>query len=315
MAGVAAAAHAPFIAATSPGMFGWSSFTELAGPRDLAKTFDNDLYIKWKSFRESADSRYVGLAMPHMLMRDPYGEGSKTIEAFNFNEKVDGRDHSKYLWGNAAYALATRITSAFSKYEWCAAIRGVEGGGLVEGLPVHTFQTDDGDIAPKCPTEIAITDRRENELSGLGFIPLCYYKGTDRAAFIGTQSCQKPKQYYNPDANANALLSARLQYILAISRFAHFLKVMMRDKVGSFTSQSKLQTDLNNWIANYVLLDDNAGHEAKAKYPLRNARIDVREVEGHPGAYEAVALLQPHFQLEELTVALSLVAKVPPPLK
>jgi type VI secretion system protein ImpC len=317
MSGIAAAAHAPFLASTTSSMFGMTSFTDLGAHRDLAKIFDSDLYIKWRSFRESPDSRYVGLAMPHMLLRDPYGEGSKTIEAFNYEEKVDGKDHSKYLWGNAAYALATRITDAFAKYEWCAAIRGVQGGGLVENLPAHTFQTDEGDTTVKCPTEIAITDRREAELSKLGFIPLCHHKGSDKAVFFGTQSCQKPKKYQEKDvdANANASLSARLQYILAISRFAHFLKVMMRDKVGSFVSQSSLQTELNAWIANYVLLDDNASQEAKASHPLREARIDVREVAGQPGSFEAVAFLRPHYQLEELTIALSLVAKIPPPPK
>jgi type VI secretion system protein ImpC len=247
-----------------------------------------------------------------MLLRDPYGEGSKTIEAFDFEEKVDGKDHDKYLWGNAAYALAARITNAFSKYEWCAAIRGVEGGGLVEALPTHTFEAD-GEVTIKCPTEVAITDRREKELADLGFIPLCHHKHSDKAVFFSTQSCQKPKDYYNTDAKANARLSTQLQYILAISRFAHFLKVMMREKIGSFTAQSKLQTDLNDWIKNYVLLDDNADQDAKAAFPLRDARVEVREVAGKPGAYEAVAYLRPHFQLDELTVSLRLVAKVPPP--
>ena len=311
MSGIAAAAHAPFVAAASPGMFGWQSHTDMTAVRDLAKGFDNEMYVKWRSFRESEDSRYVGLAMPRMLLRDPYGEDFRATEAFNFDEKVDGRDHSKYLWGNAAYALATRITNAFAKYEWCAAIRGMEGGGLVEGLPAHTFQTDDGDIDLKCPTEIAISDRREYELSNLGFIPLCHNKGTDNAAFIGTQSCNKPKQYLNDDANANARLSTQLQYILAVSRFAHYLKVIGRAKTGSFTSQTKLQQDLNNWITNYVCLDDNADHETKARLPLREARIEVREVAGKPGAYEAVAYLRPHYQLDELTVSLRLVAKLP----
>ncbi len=310
ISGVAAAAHAPFVSAAAPSMFGWDSFTELEAPRDLAKGFDNDLYVRWKSFRESEDSRYVGLTLPHMLLRDPYGKDSKTIEAFDYDEKVDGQHHDRYLWGNAAYAMATRITKAFSNYEWCAAIRGVEGGGLVEGLPTHTFEAD-GEMTIKCPTEISITDRREKELADLGFIPLCHHKHSDKAVFFSTQSCQKPKDYYNPDAKANARLSTQLQYILAISRFAHFLKVMMRDKVGAFTSQSKLQTDLNDWVKNYVLLDDNADQDAKATYPLRDARIEIKEVAGKPGSYEAVAYLRPHFQLDELTVSLRLVAKVP----
>jgi type VI secretion system protein ImpC len=312
ISGVAAAAHAPFIAGTAPSMFGWKSHTELGNaPGELARLFDNELYAQWKSFRESEDSRYVGLALPHMLLRDPYGEGSKQIEAFNFDEKVDGRDHSKYLWGNAAYALAARITYAFAQHEWCAAIRGVEGGGLVEGLPAHTFRTDDGDIALKCPTEIAISDRREVELSNLGFISLMHHKGSDKAVFMGTQSIQKALAYLDNDANANARLSAQLQYMLAISRFAHFLKVIMRDKIGSFTSREVLERDLNSWIANYVLLNDTASQEAKASHPLRAASIEVVEVEGKPGAYNAVALLQPHYQLDELNVSLRLVARIP----
>lgn len=308
---IASAAHAPFLAAASPKMFNWDSYTELAGPRDLAKIFDNDAYIRWKSFRESEDSRYVGLVLPHVLARLPYGKETAPVEAFDFEENVDGRDHSKYLWANAAYAFAARLTDAFSRYEWCAAIRGVEGGGLVEGLPTHTFTTDDGDIAVKCPTEIAITDRRENEFAKLGFIPLCYYKGTDRAAFLAAQSCQKPTVYLSDDANANARLSAQLQYIFAVSRFAHYLKAMMRDKIGSFMSREQCEQFLNTWIANYVLLDDLASQEQKAKFPLRDARIEVTEIAGKPGAYNAVAYLRPHFQLDELTVSLRLVAKLP----
>jgi len=313
MSNIAASAHAPFVTGAGPEMFGWNDFTELAGPRDLAKIFDNDLYMRWKSFRESDDSMYVGLAMPHVLMRPPYGEGSTTIESFNYEEKVDGRDHSKYLWGNAAYAFAARLTNAFSLYEWCAAIRGVEGGGLVEGLPSHTFMTDDGDVALKCPTEIAITDRREAELSKLGFIPLCHHKGSDKAVFFGAQSVHKPVQYLSDDATANARLSAQLQYVMAVSRFAHFIKIMMRDKIGAFMSREECQSFLNNWIAHYVLLDDSAPQEHKAKYPLREARIEVSDIPGKPGAYTAVAYLRPHFQLDELNVSLRLVAKLPAP--
>jgi type VI secretion system protein ImpC len=311
MSNLAAAAHAPFIAGASTKMFNWESYTDLAGPRDLAKIFDNDAYIRWKSFRESEDSRYVGLVLPHVLMRLPYGKETAPVEAFDFEENVDGKDHSKYLWGNAAYAFAARLTDAFARYEWCAAIRGVEGGGLVEGLPTHTFTTDDGDIAVKCPTEIAITDRREHEFAKLGFIPLCYYKGTDRAAFLAAQSCQKPTVYLSDDANANARLSSQLQYIFAVSRFAHYLKAMMRDKIGSFMSREGCEQFLNQWISHYVLLDDLANQDQKAKFPLREARIEVTEIAGKPGAYNAVAYLRPHFQLDELTVSLRLVAKLP----
>ncbi|MBV9294713.1 MAG: type VI secretion system contractile sheath large subunit [Acidobacteriaceae bacterium] len=313
MAGVAATSHAPFLAAANSSVFNFQSFTELSGPRDLEKIFDSDAYMKWNMFRKSDDSRYVGLCMPHVLMRLPYGKDTVPVEEFDFEENVDGRDHSKYLWGNAAYAFASRLTDAFARHEWCAAIRGVEGGGLVEGLPAHTFTTDDGDIATKCPTEIAITDRRENELAKLGFIPLCYYKGTDTAVFMGAQSMQKPQLYLDEDANANSRLSTQLQYILACSRFAHFLKAMMRDKIGSFMSRDQCESFLNKWISHYVLLDDMASQDMKAKYPLREARIEVTEVAGKPGAYNAVAFLRPHFQLEALSVSLRLVAKLPAP--
>jgi type VI secretion system protein ImpC len=312
---VAAAAHAPFIAAASPQFLNLDSFAQLGDPRDLAKIFQGLEYAKWKSFRESEDSRYVGLTLPHVLMRLPYGQANVPVEAFNYEEDVDGTDHSKYLWGNAAYALGARITDAFAKYHWCAAIRGVEGGGQVMDLPVHTFRTDEGDVALKCPTEIAITDRREKELSDLGFIPLVHCKGTDYAAFFGTQSANRPKVYDLPAANANARLSAQLQYILAVSRFAHFLKAMMRDKIGSFMSRKNAEDFLNRWIAQYVLLDENAGQEMKARYPLSEARIEVADIPGKPGAYRAVAFLRPHYQLEEIAVSLRLVAELPPPAK
>src|SRR5262245_57517137 len=310
---VAAAAHAPFFAAANPQIFNQDSYTDLGVPRDLAKIFDTVEYAKWKSFRDSEDSRYVGLTLPHILMRLPYGPETVPVEAFNFEEDVDGKDHAKYLWGNAAYAFGSRLTDAFAKYQWCAAIRGVEGGGLVEGLPTHTFKTDDGDIALKCPTEIAITDRREKELSDLGLIPLVHCKGSDYAAFFGAQSCQKAKKYDTDAANANARLSTQLQYMMATSRFAHYLKAIMRDKIGSFMSRKNVEDYLNRWINNYVLLDDNAPQERKARFPLREARIDVSEVPGKPGVYKAAAFLRPHFQLEELTVSLRLVAELPPP--
>ena len=312
---VAAASHAPFISAGNAELLNLESFTQLDQPRDLAKIFDTMEYAKWKSFRESEDSRYVGLCLPHILMRLPYGEATAPVEAFRFEEDVDGKQHQKYLWGNAAYAFATRLTDAFAKFSWCAAIRGVEGGGLVEGLPAHTFKTDDGDIALKCPTEIAITDRREKELSDLGFIPLVHCKGTDYAAFFGAQSCQKAKKYDSDAANANARLSTQLQYIFAVSRFAHYLKHMMRDKVGSFMSRSDCERFLNKWIMNYVTADDNASPSVKAQYPLRDARIDVAEIPGKPGCYRAIAFLKPHFQLDELTVSLRLVADLPQPAK
>ncbi|HKS96487.1 MAG TPA: type VI secretion system contractile sheath large subunit [Terriglobia bacterium] len=309
---VSAAAHAPFLSAAGSDLLNLESFDQLGNPRDIGKIFDTTEYAKWKSFRASEDSRYVGLTLPHVLMRLPYGKDTKPVEAFNYEEGVDGTDHSKYLWGNAAYALGARLTNAFAHYGWCAAIRGVEGGGLVEGLPAHTFRTDEGDIALKCPTEIAVTDRREKELADQGFIPLVHCKNTDYAAFFSVQSCNKPKVYDQDAANANARLSAQLPYILAMCRFAHYLKAMMRDKIGSFMSRSDCQRFLSQWVSKYVLLDDNASAAAKSKFPLREARIEVMDVPGKPGAYQAVAFLRPHYQLDELTVSLRLVADLPP---
>ena len=312
MAHVAAAAHAPFISAASPEMFGLEGFTELGKPRDLSKVFDTVEYAKWKSFRESDDARYVGLTVPRFLGRLPYNpKDGTTVEGFNFVEDVDGSDHAKYLWINAAYAMGARLTAAFETYGWCAAIRGVEGGGLVEDLPTHTFKTDEGEVALKCPTEIAITDRREKELSDLGFIPLVHCKNTDYAAFFGAQSTQKAGKYDTDAANANAALSSQLQYMFAVCRIAHYLKSMMRDKVGSFASPGSVEQYLNDWIYQYVTTDDNATQEVKAKYPLREARIDVAEVAGRPGHFRATAFVRPHFQLDELTVSLRLVAELP----
>ena len=313
VAQVASAAHAPFLSAAAPEMMNLGSYTQIGGIRDMSKVFDSTEYAKWKSFRQSDDSRYVALTMPHILMRDPYGQEGRQVEAFNYEEAVDGKDHSKYLWGNAAYGLAARLTNSFAKFGWCAAIRGVENGGLVEGLTVHNFRTDEGDIALKCPTEVTITDRREKELADQGFVPLVHCKGTDVAAFFSVQTVNKPKVYDKDEANANAKLSAQLPYILAMSRFAHYLKSMMRDKIGAAMSRTQAEMFLNQWVANYVIQDDNASPAAKAEKPLREARIEVMEVPGNAGALRAVAFLRPHFQLDELTVSLRLVADLPAP--
>jgi type VI secretion system protein ImpC len=308
---VAAAAHAPFLTGTSPDMLNMDSFAAIDAPRDMAKIFDSAEYAKWKSFRQSEDSRYVGLCLPHILMRLPYGKNGASVDGFNYEVGVDGSDHNKYLWGNAAWSLGARLTAAFAMYGWCAAIRGVEGGGLVEGLPTHTFTTDSGDVALKCPTESPITDRREKELADLGFVPLLHCKGTDYAAFFSVQSAQKPKLYDKDAANANARLSTQLPYILAISRFAHYMKVMMRDKIGSFMSRGECESFLNTWILQYVVGNDNVAAEVKARKPLRDAKVEVVDVPGKPGAYRAVAYLKPHFQLDELSVSLRLVADLP----
>lgn len=308
---VAAASHAPFVAATAPDMFNVESFTELPEIRDLAEIFRGREYDKWKSFRESEDSRYVGLTMPHILMRLPYGEATKPIDAFRYEEDVDGREHDKYLWGNAAYAFGTRLTEAFAKWGWCASIRGVENGGLVQGLPLHTFPTEDGEKVNKCPTEVLLTERREKELADLGFIGLIHCKNTDYAAFFDAQSCQKPFQYDKDEATANARLSTKLPYIFMVSRFAHYLKAIARDKIGSLMSRTDCERWLNNWIMNYVTNDVNATDDTKRIYPLFDARVDVEEDKRRPGCYRAVAYLRPHYQLDELTVSLRLVTDLP----
>ena len=312
---VAAAAHAPFLTAASQEMFNLESFTEIDAPRDLGRVFDTTEFARWKGFRQSEDSRYVGLTCPRILMRLPYGKDTVPVDDFNYEERVDGTDHKKYLWANAAWALGTRLTQAFAQYGWCACIRGVESGGLVEGLPVHTFQTGEGDIAMKCPTEVPITDRREKELADLGFVPLVHCKGTDYAAFFSVQSAQKPKVYDTPAATANARISAQLPYILAVSRFAHYLKAMMRDKIGGYMSRMEAEQFLNRWITNYVVANDDAPFSVKAQRPLKEARVDVMEIPGKPGCYRAVAFLRPHFQLDELTISMRLVADLPQPAK
>jgi type VI secretion system protein ImpC len=305
---VAAAAFAPFISAASPRLFGLGSHTELSQPRDLAKIFDST---------ESEDSRFVTLVMPRVLARLPYGQQTKPVEEFNYEEApiengvTRPMPHEHFTWMNAAYAMAARLTDAFAKYSWCTAIRGAEGGGKVENLPTYVFTSDDGDMSQHCPTEIAITDRRDGELMNLGILPLCHYKNTDYAVYFGAQTCQKPKKYDKPEATANAAISARLPYIMASSRFAHYLKIMARDKVGSFMEASNCESWLNSWIKNYVNANENAGQETKAKFPLREAQVKVEEIPGKPGSYHAVAHLRPWLQMEELTTSLRMVARIP----
>ena len=333
MAEVAAAAHAPFIAQASEELFHLSGFDKLDKPRDLQKIFEGADMIGWRAFRDLEDARYVSLVLPRALLRLPYGTATKRnttpCDGINFDEHVGGNDAAAvydkngeplsypdpepnhFLWGNPAYLLAQRITNAFALYSWTAAIRGVEGGGLVEGLPSYTYTSSSGSIELFCPTEVSITDRREKELNDLGFISLCHRKGTGQAAFFGGQTTNQPKKYFSDSANANAKISAMLPYMLAASRFAHYIKVMVRDKIGSFMTRGNVEDYLNNWISNYVLLDDNASQEAKAGYPLREARVVVTDVPGEPGAYRATVFLKPHFQLEELTTSIRLVANLP----
>ncbi|MBX3443871.1 MAG: type VI secretion system contractile sheath large subunit [Planctomyces sp.] len=318
MSNVAAAAFAPFITAPSHELFGFDSWTDLSKPRDLAKIFQSKEYIKWNSFRESEDSRFVVMAMPRVLSRLPYGANTAPIDEFAFEEvALDAKGnsvsvgHDEYCWMNAAYVLGARLTDAFAKTGFCTAIRGAEGGGKVEGLPAHIFRTDEGDMDLKCPTEIAITDRREKELSDAGFLPLCHYKNKDYAVFFGAQSAQKPKQYDRPEATANAAISARLPYMMATSRFSHFLKVIARDKIGSFMEATDCEAWLHRWIHNYVTSDPSPSAETKARCPLREAKIQVQEIPGKPGSYQAVCHMRPWLQMEELTTSMRLVARIP----
>jgi type VI secretion system protein ImpC len=312
MAKIAASAHAPFITGASPSLMQMESWQELANPRDLAKIFSTPEYAGWRSLRESEDSRYIGMCMPRFLARTPYGAKTNPVEEFNFEEDVAGADHNKYAWANAAYAMATNINRSYKQYGWGSRIRGVESGGAVENLPLHTFPTDDGGVDQKCPTEIAISDRREAELSGCGLLSMIHRKNSDFAAFIGAQSLHKPAEYDDPDATANAALAARLPYLFACNRFAHYLKCIVRDKVGSFKERADMERWLNAWIMNYVDGDPtNSSETTKAQKPLAAAEVIVEEIEGQPGYYSSKFFLRPHYQLEGLTVSLRLVSKLP----
>jgi len=309
---ISAAAHTPFIAGADPGVMQMESWQELSNPRDLTKIFQTPEYAGWRSLRESEDSRYIGLAMPRFLSRLPYGSKTDPVDEFDFEEETGAGDHRHYVWSNSAYAMAANINRAFKHYGWCSRIRGVESGGAVEGLPVHSFPTDDGGVDMKCPTEIAIDDRREAELAKNGFMPLLHKKNTDFAAFIGAQSLQKPFEYDDPDATANANLAARLPYLFAVCRFAHYLKAIVRDKVGSFKEREDMEKWLNKWINRYVEPNPtNASEIDKARKPLAKAEVKVEEVEGNPGYYRSNFYLRPHYQLEGLTVSLRLVSRLP----
>ena len=311
VAQIAAAAHAPFISAAAPTLMNMESWQELSNPRDLTKIFQTADYAPWRSLRESEDSRYIGLTMPRFLGRIPYGAKTNPLEDFDFEEETAGGEHSKYLWTNSAYAMGVNINRSFKEFGWCASIRGVESGGIVEGLPCHTFPTDDGGVDMKCPTEIGITDRREAELAKNGLMPLSHWKNEDYAAFIGAQSLQKPAEYDDPDATANANLAARLPYLFSTCRFAHYLKCIVRDKIGSFKEREDMANWLNKWIMQYVTGDPHASEEVKARYPLAAAEVVVEDVEGDPGYYSAKFYLRPHYQLEGLSVSLRLVSKLP----
>ncbi|MBV6811280.1 type VI secretion system contractile sheath large subunit [Xanthomonas campestris pv. pennamericanum] len=312
IAQVAAAAHAPFIAAAAPKLMGMDNWSELSNPRDLAKIFSTPDYAAWRSLRESEDSKYIGLAMPRTLSRLPYGATTSPVDEFDFEEDTAGADSSKYTWQNAAYAMAVNINRSFKQYGWCSRIRGIESGGAVEGLPTHTFPTDEGGVDMKCPTEVAITDRRSAELDKMGLMPLVHRKNSDMAAFISAQSLNKPDEYDDPDATANAALGARLPYMFACCRFAHYLKCIVRDKIGSFSDREQMQSWLTRWVTQYIDGDpSNSSEETKARKPLAAAEVVVEEVEGAPGYYSSKFFLKPHYQLEGLTVSLRLVSRLP----
>lgn len=313
LSSIAARAHAPFISAPAPGLLGLENFTDLPYPRDLAKKFEVPDYTKWKSFRELDDSRYVGLTLPNFLLRLPYGPDTVPVETFNFKEAVDGFDHTKYLWGNAAYVLTSRLTNAFNRYGWCAAIRGAETGGLVTGLPQHMFQTDEGDTLMKCPTEIPISDRRQRELTHLGFIALCHDKRSDRAVFFSVPSCAKAKRYDTDEANAVAKLAVRLEYTITISRFAHYLKAIMRDRIGCFYTRRDCEQYLNHWISQYVTSEDSPSEEDDARFPLGSALVEV--LSGKSGVYRAIVSIRPRFQFHGLSLPLQLITELPAPAK
>jgi type VI secretion system protein ImpC len=311
MAKIASAAHAPFISAADPGLMNMDTWQELGNPRDLTKILQTAEYASWRSLRDSEDARYVGLTMPRFLSRLPYGAKTDPVEEFDFEEDTEDADHSKYCWANSAFAMAVNINRAFKTYGWCSRIRGAESGGMVEGLPTHTFPTDDGGVDMKCPTEIAITDRREAELAKNGMMPLSHWKNTDYAVFVGAQSLHNPAMFDDPDATANANLGARLPYLFATCRFAHYLKCIVRDKIGSFQERSDVEKWLNNWITKYVTTDPTASEDVKSRYPLSAAEVTVEDIEGNPGYYSAKFFLRPHYQLEGLSVALRLVSKLP----
>ncbi len=308
---IGAAAHAPFISSAAPSLMGMESWQELSNPRDLGKLFDATDYAAWRGFRSSNDSRYMALTAPRFLGRMTYGAKTDPVEEFDFEEETEGK-HDKHLWVNSAYAMGVRITEAFKTYGWCTRIRGVESGGTVEGLPTATFPTDDGGIDMKCPTEIAISDRREAELSKAGLLTLIHRKNTDQATFIGAQTVHQPKVYDDPAATANENLSARLPYIFASTRFAHYLKCMVRDWVGGTREAGQLQYDLSRWVSQYI--DGNpesSSEETKARLPLKAASIEVIPDEENPGYYKGKFMFVPHYQLEGMDVSLSMVSRLP----
>ncbi len=314
LAAIAAAAFAPFIAAAHPSLLDLDSFADLARVSNLAEPFGRLEYLKWRTLRDAEDSRFVGLTLPHVLLRRPHGDISSRVDGFRFREDVAAPDRGGYLWGNAAYAFGAVVVRAFAATGWLASIRGVqrgvEGGGLVTGLPDASFRTDRPGVVPRCTTDVIVTDAQEKELGELGFIPLCHGQDTSCAAFFGNQSVQKPRVYDEAAATANARVSAMLQYMLCVARFAHYIKVLSRDWVGSFTTPADCEDRLRKWLMEYTSASDKGGPELRAQYPLREARVKVSENPRNPGAYQCEIHLRPHFQLDQLVAAVRLVTEI-----
>ena len=304
---IAAACHAPFIAGASPAFFSIPTFTDLLSPRDLFRIFDGSAYAAWNSFRSSEEARYVGLALPRILLRSPHGMRPELPTDFQHTEGIVGSQN--LLWGNAAFAFAVCVSIAFARYGWCGAIRGMEAGGMVEGLPTWVYE--EGNQAVRSCVEVMITDRREKELSDLGFLPLVAVRGTDSAVFFSVSSCCKPRSYASDAVNANSRLTTQLPYVFTASRFMHYFKAITRDQLGSYHVRSDLENDLNRWVSSYVLTDDQASPAIRSQRPLREARIDLSEDPSRPGTYRIVAFLRPYYQLEELSVSLRIVGRIP----
>ncbi len=311
MAMIAAACHAPFIAAAAPSLLQMESWAEVANPRDLVRIFGTPEYVAWRALRDQADSRYVGLCMPRFLARLPYGAATDPLDAFAFEEHTEGPDTERLLWGNPAWAFAANLARAFGEFGWCARIRGIDRGGVVEGLPVLHHPTADGNVDRRTVTEICISERREAELASCGLIPLVHRKNSDVAAFISAQSLQKPQIFDDPDASANANLSARLPYLFASCRFAHYLKCMVRDKIGSAITRVQLNAWLSEWLIGYVDgSPSTSSEEFKAAHPLSAGKVVVVDVPERPGIYDARVFLTPHYQLEGLSVSLRLTSRL-----
>ena len=310
---IAEASLAPFISGASPSLLGLDSWNEISIPPDLSEIFETPEYAQWNSLRDSENARFIGLTLPRVLAREPYGQNSNSVcEEFNFEEETDGHGGQMYSWMNAAHAMAANINRAFKEHGWTVRIRGVTSGGEVANLPTHVFDTGDGAKDMKCPTEVSITDRREGELSKAGLMGLIHRQHTDKAAFIGAQSLYRPKKYVDDLATASDNMSSRIPYIFAVSRFSHYLKVMVRDKIGQSPDRGQLQMELQSWINKYVSGNPESASEIeKAKKPLAGAKVEVVEDELNPGYYQGKFFLKPHFQMEGMDIGMSLVSKLP----